>query len=108
MKIVKTLVGTDDGKIDSCDTIEHEGGLWLVPVWLEAPTQGWRKPGRIIRMDNLPHQNAPAGFQQQYVLNVPIPRAVLDGRTPPEQAHGFVVIDAPPNIEVPLGTRGIH
>ena len=104
MKILKTLVGSDDGQIRTCDTIEHEGGLWLVPHWSVAPSQGWKMPTRIIRMDTLPHQKMPDSWAQDYVLNGPIPKAVLFCETPPEEAHGFVVIDRP-DIRLPGGNK---
>ncbi len=96
MKILKTLVGTDVGTIDKVDTIEHEGGLWLVPMWLEIPAEGRRKPMRIIRLDVLPHQEVNGFGGADYLLTSGhIPKDVLECRTPQEQAVGFVVIDSP-------------
>lgn len=96
MTIFKTAVGSDDGTVYTCDTIEHEGQLWLVPIWTEPPAPEKTKPARIILLDSLPHQTLDKMFGPHHiVLNVPIPKAVLDGRTPPEQAHGFVVKDWP-------------
>ena len=50
-KATKTYVTSDDGYTYLIDTIEHEGYLWLVPAWLDAPYQQMRKPARIIRLD---------------------------------------------------------
>ena len=60
MKIYLTLVAIFEdpktqGQIFLTDTIRHEGKLWLVPEWHEAPTEGWKTPARIIQMDKLPH-----------------------------------------------------
>lgn len=104
MKILKTLIGSEDGQMRTCDTIEYEDGLWLVPRWTVAPTEGWRKPTRIIRLDLLPHQKMPNDWGQDYVLNYPIPTGVLSGQTPPEEAHGFEVIDQP-DIKLPGGNK---
>ncbi len=104
MKILKTLVGSDDSQLRTCDTIEHEGGLWLVPRWNVAPTEGWRKPARIIRMDTLPHQEMSEAWEQDFSLQYPIPKAVLFCQTPPEEAHGFDVIDQP-DIMFPGGNK---
>ena len=104
MKIFNTLVGSEDGQMRTCDTIEHEGGLWLVPHWCVAPTEGWRKPTRIIRMDLLPHQKMSDDWPQDYMLSGPIPTSVLFGQTPPEEAHGFDVIDRP-DIKLPGGDK---
>ena len=44
-------VKSDDGKIYWIDTIEHEGGLWLVPKWLATTYPQTYKPARMIQMD---------------------------------------------------------
>jgi hypothetical protein len=95
-RIFKTAVGAGN-KILTVDTIEHEGGLWLVPKWLVAPTEGWQKPARIIRIDVLAHQDLrPKMFGPHHiVLSEPIPIGVLDLSTPPEEARGLTVIDNP-------------
>lgn len=104
MKIFKTLIGSEDGKLRACDTIEHEGKLWLVPHWTVAPTEGWRQPTRIIRMDSLPHQKMPENYADDFVLNGPIPKGVLLCEIPPEESHGFEVIDLP-DIKLPGGDK---
>jgi len=102
MKTFKTAVS--DGKsIFPVDTIEHEGGLWLVPLWLATQDEKWKTPARLIRMDILPHQKLGPPQPFDYALNNPIPKGVLDGTTPSKEAHGFVVIDRP-EIQRPTGT----
>jgi hypothetical protein len=105
MKILKTGVGSDTGTIYKCDTIEHEGKLWLVPQWLDVPAKGVRKPRRLIRMDSLPHQpmTNPA-YGLDYILNDGIPKAVLEGTAPSEQADEFEIVDLP-EIEFPIPPR---
>lgn len=103
----KVLVPDEKGNFFTCEAIEHDGGLWLVPKWLESPVEGVRRPARIIRMDSLPQTKLPAGWEQDSAIATSIPTGVLNCETPPEKAHGFVVIDEP-DIALPLGTRGIH
>jgi hypothetical protein len=95
MKVFKVLVGTDVGTIDKVDAIEHDGALWLVPMWLENPAEGLRKPMRMIRLDG-PLQEA-AGFGgADYILSSGhIPKEILEGQRPVEPATGFVVLDLP-------------
>lgn len=105
MKILKTGVGSDDGTIYTCDTIEHEGKLWLVPQWLDVPAKGVSKPRRIVRMDSLAHQpmTNPA-YGMDYILNDYMPKAVLDGTAPPEQASQYEIVELP-EIEIPMRPR---
>ena len=94
MKVFKVLVGTDVGTIDKVDAIEHDGALWLVPMWLENPVEGLRKPMRMIRLDG-PLQDAKGFGDADYILSSGhIPKSVLESKTA-EQAVGFVVLDLP-------------
>jgi hypothetical protein len=97
--ILKAKVASDDGKIYTIDAIKHEGGVWLVPAWRDDIATKSTKPARIIRVDCIPHQEAAGG---DWIVNLPIPKAVLDGATLPEESHGFEVIDRP-DITFPLG-----
>ena len=94
MKVFKTLVFFDiaDGSIHECDTIEYEGGKWLVTSWIDNPSKRETRPLRIIRVDQLGLQE----FQGRFVLNYPMPKAVFDGRAPPPQGSPLVVIESPP------------
>lgn len=81
MKAWKTQVRTDNGLMVNVDTIEYDGGLWLVPRWLEGPSPAMKKPARLIRMDTLPHQDIgpiPGGLRRFYILQDSLPKAVLD------------------------------
>lgn len=96
MKIFKTLVPAEDG-LFSCDTIEYEGKLWLVPEWFdETPKKGYSRPVRIICMETLEH-SAPFG-ENDYVLKDPIPKAVLDGHVPQGLENKYIVIENPAEI----------
>ena len=94
------------GEIYKADTIEHEGKMWLVPQWLEAPSEGWKIPERIVLLDSLPHQKTLGSSFGDFVLNSPIPKAVFDGPIQQLQGSGFVVVERP-DIRIPI-PRGIH
>lgn len=104
MKILKTAVGSDDGKIYTIDTISFRGGLWIVPLWNEAQDGKWIQPARIIRIDVLRHQRMPQKIgPHDIVLNEPVPKRLLDGLPPqPEDKH-FQIEDQPdaPRIRSP-------
>lgn len=104
-KVFTTLVSIDDSnELNHCDTIEWKGKKWLVPKWLVAPTEGWKKPERIICLDNLKHQKIGAGFGADYLLNDPLPRSVVEGRGPSPAEGSYDVIEAP-DITLPGGEK---
>jgi hypothetical protein len=108
MKISKTLISyREGGSIYMCDTIEHEGKLWLVPHWLESPSEGTKQPTRIIRLDGLQYQRMtnPA-YGADYILNEPLPKAVFEGPLPKELEGQYVAIERP-DIPLPI-PKGIH
>lgn len=76
-----------------CAGIEHERKLWLVPQWLDMPTEQVTMPERIISLEGLPIQ--PGGrwgpIEFRYILNYPIPTDVLYGENQRQQASGFDV-----------------
>ncbi len=107
-KIYQTLISFEggSGKIFEIDTIEYDGKMWLVPRWLEAPSEGWKTPARIILLDSLDHQAAPAGFEADFLLKLPMPKDVFEGRTPKRSEGEFVVIERP-DVKIPI-PRGVH
>jgi hypothetical protein len=107
MKVMKTLIGSDDGSIYTLDTIEIGGDLWIVPNWLEAPALGQRKPELIIRLD-MPYQKLDGNFgDKDFLVQGSIPKSVLDGKIPPEIAHKYVV-EILPEIVLPMPDRTSH
>jgi hypothetical protein len=60
------------------DGIEHEGKLWLVPMWLTNTVTKAQRPKLMIRFDCLPHQSVPTGLHS-YLLNQQVPACALDG-----------------------------
>lgn len=105
MKILKSLVFFDegDGNIYKVDTIEYEGGTWLVPGWLESPTLGYKIPERIVQIDCIRHQKTSGSSIADFVLNSPISRAVFDGQ---KTSLEYVVVERP-DIRIPI-PKGLH
>ena len=108
MKIFTVMIPFSDcGEISKCDAIEYEGGLWLVPMWLDNQTTRERKPLRIIRVDKLdltPNpQNSPFGDFLAPAMT--IPKSLLEGRSQPEEP--IVVVESP-NISFPLSKQNFH
>ena len=102
IKVLKVGVGSGGGAIQECDAIKYDGKLWLVPQWLDEPGSGTTKPRRIIRIDSLPHEpmTNPA-FGLDFILNGPLPKAVLDGVATPEQAAQYEIVELP-EIEISM------
>ena len=99
MKIFKTVVSFI-GEINryKVDTIEYEGKMWLVPVWLDSETEDISMPARIICLDNLPYQKIQEGTDYHFVLNCPIPRSIVGGKN---QNYKEIWVIERPNIILP-------
>lgn len=97
MKLLKVAVPSGN-EVLSIDAIEHEGKLWLVPMWNVDTALKQRWPKRVIRLDNLPHQRLLVPFgPHNAALNIPIPRRILDGGPPLEPTDTlFEIQDDPP------------
>jgi len=104
VEILRTLIffNEDSGDIFQCDTIRHDGGLWLVPRWLESK-EGWRKPERIIRIDIYGSDLSGDGGGPGFVLNHPLDREIWEGDLPPEFGGQYQII-LKPDIKVPIPT----
>ncbi len=106
-KIYQTLMYYEgENDILYIDTIEYDGKMWLVPRWLEAPSEGWKTPVRIILLDLLYHQVIPSGVPADFLLKLPMPKDVFEGRIPKGSEDEFVVIERP-DVKIPI-PRGIH
>ena len=96
MEILKVFVANDaEGKIFICDAICYEEKLWLVPEWSGSKDGKYQSPTRIIRFDNLPHEKAGPGYPAEYILNNPLPRALLDCRSRPPKDPLYEVVEYP-------------
>ena len=94
MKIYKTVIQQSDGSISECDTIEYKGKLWLVPAWNKEPDKGIERPARLIGLQGLPLQKREADRRGDYLLSIPLSKAILTG----EERLGFDVIEAPQDV----------
>jgi hypothetical protein len=107
VKIFKTAVLVEDGgDLLQCDTIEYEGKLWLVPEWLEVPTQRMTMPTRIIGLDRSLFQKPSPKYPVDYFLSCPLPKAVFYGQIPTELKEQVVVIERL-GIKI-LAVGGLH
>ena len=99
----QTFVSTDDGKEFAVDTLEHDGGLWLVPRWIGSPYPGMQRPLRIIRLESLPHDDLgdPSGTGvRRYRLRGTIPRDVIDGVSTRSQSGQQYDVREAPDLDV--------
>ena len=99
-KIMKTTAAFGH-EIHKVDTIEHEGGLWLVPHWIDYLSEGVTMPNRIIRLDILPHDDFGPG---EFVLTSPLPIELLSRESPKQPIPGYEVHELP-EIRYPLAKR---
>ena len=108
MNILKALIAIagGDGSLFKADVIKYQKRLWLVPTWTENPTEGYKTPERIVCLDFLKHQKAQNFGDADFVVNDPIPKAVLYGPGLPAPKSGYRVVIGP-NVRFPI-PRGIH
>jgi hypothetical protein len=60
------------------DTLSYKGGLWLVPTWKPAKTEGMRAPQRLVRPQLIAFQPAaPSHPGADYFLSCLVPKSVL-------------------------------
>lgn len=93
--IFKVIVAVGS-QIQIVDAIAYEGGVWLVPAWLDQPSTGLQKPMRIIRVDQLERKTTTPMSPAAFFLREPMPIELFDVQRPPAEDSGFVVIDLPP------------
>ena len=111
MSVWKVLVrygGTNERHI--VDAIFYNGGLWLVPEWLEQPSEKLMKPARIILVEHMAKAPANPETGAALVLMQPLPKALFDCSVPLSEGTGFEVQDLPPILLNDDGTpsdRGI-
>lgn len=108
MKVHTVMIPFSDcGEISKFDAIEYNGGLWLVPMWLDNQTLRERKPLRIIRVDKLdltPNPpNSPFGDYMAPVMT--IPKSLLEGRSQP--VAPIEVVESP-DISFPMSNTSLN
>ena len=95
MRIMKTAIPSDDGSHRVCDTIQHDGKLWLAPAWLDESAKAYRRPARLIGMNGLKYRSMPMGGNVDFVMEHPVPDAILQGRVQGAEAEPFTVLERP-------------
>ena len=95
----------DTGQIAGCDAIKHQETLWLVPNWLDSPTETYTRPERIIALDRSWYQDGGKQGNERfdYTLMRPIPKDALYGPSPSQTKDSFVVVLSP-EIKFPRRT----
>lgn len=80
MKIHTMLAGIEghDGGLFTVDCVFYEGMYWVVPEWLENPSEGWKKPARIVALDFGQYQKAGIGGHDLLYQSGSIPKSVYD------------------------------
>jgi hypothetical protein len=99
VRIFKTVIAVGAALL-RMDTIEFQGLFWLVPEWLEELNEGSIKPTRIICLAGLRYQDLRSDTESSddFALNVPIPKSVLEGRVQGPDSAIYWVIESPPLI----------
>lgn len=94
MKVFKTFLAVGS-EIHTMDTIEYEGGFWLVPNWILSPDDQYMKPLLIVSLATIPHTESPEGVEPRFVVNSPIPKSVFQGVIPEGKEGQFVIVQEP-------------
>ena len=92
MELFNVSVSFDDsGKIFIADGLEYQDSVWIVPKWLNYPTEGNRKPERIIRLQKDETQHTPNNSSYLYSAKYPLPASLLSALSQSEIPEGYVV-----------------
>jgi hypothetical protein len=95
MRVMKTAIPRADGSQLVCDTIQHDGKLWLAPAWLEEASKPYSRPARLIGMSGLKYRSMPMRSEVDFVMEHPVPEAVLEGRVRGAQTAPFLILERP-------------
>jgi hypothetical protein len=105
VRLFKALVWVEgNSQLLTCPAIEWESRVWLVPRWIEMPSEGYGKPERLILMEQFQHQKIPDGNPADFAVNVPIPRDLFDADPIPPEAKARYVVVEKPDIKLRLST----
>lgn len=107
MKTIFVVAVMCENSVLNVDGMLYENKLWLVPKWLDYPLEKMSKPERMIRFDVLPFDQLQENSLHDFLLQEPIPKAVLDGET----TDGFEVLLAENitfGIQTELLKKGLH
>src|SRR2546429_8845952 len=81
-----------DDEVKHLDIVTYRGKAWLVAGWFVMPSEGLRKPERLICLSPL-EREVPSEQQPEFVVTYPIPMSVYSGPIPPELADAYEVLD---------------
>lgn len=96
--IFKCLVGLSDGHVVTCDGIEYDSKLWLVPSWLYHDTKQHAIPERMIRFDNLQYQASDSDeFRFENIILPISENELVTGALPSDVEH----IDNALHVRIP-------
>ena len=96
MKIYKFMMGSDiNGDLNICDALLYEGSFWLVPKWIENPTEQYKSPARMIRVNESDYMLLGGDYPAEYLFKYPVPTPVLDGKSMSEQGVHYDVLSVP-------------
>jgi hypothetical protein len=87
MKTLFVVAVMCENSVLNVDGLRYKEKLWLVPRWLDYPLEKMSKPERMIRFDTLPFQELTENSLHDFLLQQPIPKAVLGCET----TEGFEV-----------------
>jgi len=82
------------GQILRMDTIKYKDMFWLVGRWALEERGKWITPELLICLSTLAHQKSPHP-NADFILNEPIPKAVLDGQIPKQLESAYDVVEYP-------------
>lgn len=97
-----TFIASDG--IYTVNVIFWEGDFWLVPQWLDNPSEKWSKPARIIRLNSIPHQKCLGNQRGDFLIPPSVPKAAIFGPYPYAGPLPVVLVEAP-DIQVVLPVR---
>jgi hypothetical protein len=93
-EVFKVMVAVGSA-IQKCDGIAWKGKLWLVPFWLDTIGTKETTPGRVIRFDNLPHQDQRGSNLGAYILSTPVPKELFEAQPLKTPIADFECIELP-------------
>ena len=102
MRVMKTTIQCEDGSQRVCDTIQHDGKLWLVPAWVDDASQPYSRPVRLIGMSGLKYWSMPMHSAVDFVVEDRVPEAILQGTALTEPEVPYVILERP---DVRITTR---
>lgn len=102
MKIFKVMSSFDNnGDILIADGIDYEGSIWIVSHWLNYPSEGNKKPERIIQIPKADLQHTPDSSKYLYLVTYPLP-AILRSAVNQSQIPAGYVVQFLPELTFPI------